>query len=412
MKFFALALMSLPLAMPVMIAAPAAAQAPQNAAILVNGDAITYHMINERARFVEVAGGGADPVSTARDQLIDEALQLQYARRVGAAASTADIADGMQEYAGRRNMSPEELISALEGQGVSASTVRRLVEAGVSWRNVVQAQFRGRATPSERAVDGVMINRQNAVTETIRLREIALPFAEHGEAGTRALAQRLVAQTNAGANFSTLIQQYSRSRSALQGGYLDWMPLGNLPPQLRSQLENAAPGQAATFELPVGILVMQLAERREEKVPMRVSVTYAKGVIPMPQGYEAAMQQAAGMATQFDTCDGFESHGAQQMGTHEVDNLPGDVAMALARLDRNEISYELTEGNNLQMLMLCERVITPRDQVMPEPVEGEDMPPVADATQQAANAVFNQNLNALGEGLLQELRRRAVIEEL
>jgi peptidyl-prolyl cis-trans isomerase SurA len=76
--------------------------------------------------------------------------------------------------------------------------------------------------------------------------------------------------------------------------------------------------------------------------------------------------------------------------------VPGDVALELAKLDPNETSVALTRGGNRRMLMLCGRA------PVLEPMPTRD---------QVREQVINQKLEGLAENYLEELRSAAIIRE-
>ena len=62
---------------------PALAQNPFSAAITVNESVVTYFEISQRARLLTLLNAPGDPVERAREDLINERLQVQAAERLG-----------------------------------------------------------------------------------------------------------------------------------------------------------------------------------------------------------------------------------------------------------------------------------------------------------------------------------------
>jgi peptidyl-prolyl cis-trans isomerase SurA len=124
---------------------------------------------------------------------------------------------------------------------------------------VLAQRFRARATPSEADIDAALEIAGTRPREVLTLAEIALPFAEHGEAETIALADRLAAQIRGGANFADVARQYSRSDTAQNGGLLEPLPPERLPPAFRTQVLLLSPGQVAR-PIPIsgGVAIIKL----------------------------------------------------------------------------------------------------------------------------------------------------------
>ena len=115
---------------------------------------------------------------------------------------------------------------------------------------MLNARFRARATPSEADLDAALELAAVRPVEMLTLAEIALPFAERGEAETQALADSLYRELAAGADFAAIASQYSRSPTAANGGRLEPIPADRLPPTFRTEVLLLSPGQ---FTRPVPI---------------------------------------------------------------------------------------------------------------------------------------------------------------
>ena len=125
-----------------LLATPGVAQdSPFAPAIRVNSDAITHYEIGQRARFLALLNTPGDLQRLARDQLIDEKLQLQQARRFNVMPGEDDLRSGMEEFAGRADLSADQFIAALGERGIARQTFEDFIRARICWRNVVQGLF-------------------------------------------------------------------------------------------------------------------------------------------------------------------------------------------------------------------------------------------------------------------------------
>ena len=131
---------------------------------------------------------------------------------------------------------------------------------------MVQSRFRARAQPSENDVQNALNFGASGVQESVFLREIAIPFAERGQTGARALADRIARDVANGASFAALARQYSRTPTAQRGGSLGWRPANRLPPVIAGAVLSLSPGEVSSqIEVPAGIILMQLVDIREEE---------------------------------------------------------------------------------------------------------------------------------------------------
>ena len=112
----------------------------------------------------------------------------------------------------------------LAAREIDRQTMDDFVESGLVWREVLNARFRARSTPSEADLDAALELAAVQPVEMLTLAEIALPFAERGEAETQALADSLYRELARGGDFAAVAGQYSRSPTAANGGRLEPVP--------------------------------------------------------------------------------------------------------------------------------------------------------------------------------------------
>ena len=81
--------------------------------IQVGDDLITEFELNQRTRFLTLLQAPGDPRNLARDQLINEAIQQRVARENDQLPSEEQLRAGLEEFAGRANLTAEEFVTAL-----------------------------------------------------------------------------------------------------------------------------------------------------------------------------------------------------------------------------------------------------------------------------------------------------------
>ena len=169
-------------------------------AITVNDSVITVYELEQRARMLSVLNAPGNPQELARDQLIDDRLRLAAAEQAGIDPSPEEVLDGMTEFAARANLSREEFIQALEGNGVAAQTFRDFVRAGLSWRILVQSRFPGRVNITEDEIDRAL-GSSGSSSVRVLLSEIIMPAPPPQAEQVRARAER-ISQITSEAAFS------------------------------------------------------------------------------------------------------------------------------------------------------------------------------------------------------------------
>ena len=396
-----------------MLALPLLASAPQRLAAQnlfapvakVNDNVITAYELSQRMAFLRLLRAPGDIRTLALEQLVEERLQGEEAKRLGITLTEDGLRTGMTEFAARANLTPEKFIEAIAQGGVAAESFRDFVAAGMLWREVVRARFAPRISISEIDIDTAIADAKPEPGTRVLLSEIMLPA--DNAANKRASRERAKAlsQIKSIEEFSRAARQYSISSSKGDGGEIDWRALSSLPPALARMLRGMSVGDV-TPPIDAGdrIALFQLRERREmpRATAANQQVKYAEYLLAGGRS-PANLAIAAKLQAQTDQCDDLYSFAKGQpenvltITTKPISQIPNDVGLELARMDDGEVSTALTRngGQTLVVLMLCSRTNVPIEAISREQV-----------SQQLANA----RLAGMAEGYLEELKANAFIE--
>ncbi len=399
--------MGLALAAALVLAGPLAAQGLFSPAIIVNDQVITRYELEQRERFLIILNAPGNPAEQAREQLIEDRLKLTEVRRAGLLPTEEELAAGVAEFAGRADLSPEELVEALEANGVARQTLVDFVQSGIGWRNLVQTRFAGRAEVSEGEVDRA-IGGEGAGNVRVRLAEIVMPIDPARQQEVRARADEISEYTSE-AQFTAAARRFSAAPSARAGGQLPWQDLTRLPPGLRPIILGLAPGEVSDpipLEGALALFQLRDIEETEFTAPEYAAIEYATYLIPGGRS-EAALSEAARIRASVDRCDDLYGVNLGQPGERlervslPPGEVPEDIAIELSKLDDGEISTVLTRrdsaGNaNLVLLMLCGRTPEISEDVSREEIE---------------IGLRNRRLASYADNLLQQLRSEARIIE-
>ena len=373
-------------------------------AVKVNEQVVTNYEVDQRAKFLTLLRSPGDPQTEALKALINERLQLAAAVAAGIKLTDEQVLVGMEEFAARANLSVEDFTKAIAGGGVAQESFRDFVKAGLAWRELVRARFGPRAQITEAEVDRAIALTSGKGGLRVLLSEIILPaHTPPAKAQSERRAAQITKLTSTAA-FSAQARRHSASGSRGRGGQLDWMPLPNLPPQIRSQILALSPGQVTPpISITNGIVLFQLRaiEETEAAEATDVSLEYAAYYIPGGRS-EAALKEAARVKGRVDSCDDLYGIAKGQpaerldIDTLPIADVPQDVAIELAKLDPGEVSTNLTRANGetLVLLMLCGRTAE-----LGEDVSREDV----------RTQLVNQRLKSYADGYLSELKADATI---
>ncbi len=365
----------------------------------VNDLVITRYELDQRMRFFTLLRAPGDPEKESLKALTQDRLAASEARRVGLRLTREQITAGMAEFAGRANLTPEQFVEALVQGDVSVETFRDFVGNGLLWRELVRAKYAQTVSVSEAEVDRVIAMGATRTEMQLLLSELVIPVEGDPE-DEMALARRLKSEITSEDGFAAAARRYSASPSAGRGGRLDWTPASNLPGQVVSLVLALGPGQVSDpVSLGNAVALFQLRDVQENvsSTPPLVEVEYAEFLLPNTQ---SVLAEAAALSNRVDTCKDLyaEARGLPEdrltVSTSLVSDLPQDVALQLAQLDRGEASTAIVRGGWRVYLMLCSR--GPRG----------DGPVNRDAIR---NQLTAQKLTLSSELFLEELRSEAII---
>ncbi len=399
MRFSVLKRQATAIALGLALTAPVLAQDLFTPRLYVNDRVITNYEVEQRAMFLRVLRAPGNPEEEALKALTEDRLRQTEAERLGLKLTEADLKTGLTEFASRANLTVDQFVAELDKAGIAPETFRDFVSAGLLWRQAVRARFLGQVPISENDIDRALEASARPRALQVLASELVIPAPEGQEEAAMAQAQELSDSISGEAAFAAAARRYSAAPTAGSGGRLDWLPLANLPPAIGQKILALDAGEVSDpIAVPGAVVLFLLRDvaKDTKAEPISVSVEWAEFLVP---------DDAAAIAKILAASDECNDLYAQAKGLPEarltvtkaaLAEVPGDVALQLARLDPGEASTALTRGGFRRMLMLCGR-----EQVL-DPVPTRD---------QIREQVINQKLEGMAEGYLEELRSAAFIRE-
>lgn len=227
--------------------------AAQQIVAVVNDDAISGRDLSKRMKLILASSGlknskeiRAKMMPQVLNNLINEQLMLQEARKMGIQVERTDIESGFAKIAAQNKSTADKFKSMLRRGGIDVSTMYSQIEAQVAWSRVVQARLRPRVIVSDRDVDDVLerINAKVGSKEYLTA-EIFIPTdSKNSEKQVKQLSDRLVREIKSGkASFFKLAQQFSRSAGAVKGGDTGWVQETQISEELLAGLQSVKKNQ-------------------------------------------------------------------------------------------------------------------------------------------------------------------------
>ena len=394
-----MATLALPLAgLPLM--ANAQEGSPFDAVLRINDSVITRYEMDQRKLFLKLLRVPGDPEKEALRGLTQDRLAAAEAKRLNLRLTRAQLTAGMEEFAGRANLTPEQFIEAVGEAGVSMETFRDFVGNGLLFRELVRGRYLPTISVTEAEIDRAITNATVNTAMQLLMSEIVMPVTGDPEP-QHELARRLREEITTEDGFAAAARRYSASPSAGRGGRLDWTPTSQLPPQIVQLVLALGPGQVSDpVTFPNAVAVFQLRDVAADpsaEGPL-VEVEYAEFLMPNTASVQA---EAEALHARVDSCKDLyaEARGLPEdrlkIELRTVPEVPADVALQLAQLDPGEYSTAITRGGWRVFLMLCGR--GPKGE---GPIDRNAI----------RDQLISQKLTLLAEAYLEELRSEAIIK--
>ena len=407
--------------------APADAQTPpqpapgQESRILavVNSDIVTGDDLNARMALIMRSSGIPDtPENRQRlaprllRQLIDEKLQMQEARRLNVNVSDAEVETAFASIEQRNNMPKGSLDDYFKKSGIPRTTLTDELTASIAWSKVVRNRVSQEVNVSNEEINEAMARIKDAAGKPqSHVGEILLTMDNPTqEDEIRRLAERLIDKIRAGANFSSVAQQFSQSPSAAAGGDIGWVTPNQLGPPLGEALEKMKPGEMSyPLRTTAGFYILYVLERRTPGVSdvNDTELTLVQVSFPLTPASQAAERQrfmadAQAMSNEAKSCGELSKLGNDhvpklqvQNGTLKAGALPAELRPQILALKVAEASKPLTLGAAISVVMVCDRK---------DPASG------VLSRDDVAENLARERLDALSRRYLRDLRRAAYVD--
>ena len=392
----------------------------RTATAVVNGYVITGTDIDQRVALVTSAAEAEvseEELLRLRVQvlrnLIDETLKIQAAEAAELPVAREEVEQTYSQLAAQNfSTDPKKMDDYLESIGSSPAALKRQIEGEIAWENLLRRNIIPFVNVSAEEVNDVLKRMNEAKgTDEYRLGEIYLSATTENRAAVLQNAVRIVEQLQAGGSFVAYARQFSEATTAVVGGDLGWVRLGQLPPQLATVARNMSPGTLqGPIEIPGGFSILYLINKRQVLMAdpneavlglKQISIEFPKGVSEAEA--EARLNKFVAFLENLRGCSDVEAAGAEVGATVvsndqiKAANLPEQLRNIILNLQIGQTTPlfgGVEEG--VRVLMLC----------------GRDDP--ADSGAPTFDVVMDQieqeRINKRAQRYLRDLRNDAYIE--
>ncbi|WP_152435842.1 peptidylprolyl isomerase [Erythrobacter sp. THAF29] len=249
------------------------ASGERSATAVVNGYVITGTDIDQRVALVTSSSQNQlseQELQRLRVQilrnLIDETLKIQAAEALELPVDKAQVEQTYNQLAAQNfGQNPERMDEYLISVGSSPAALKRQIEGELAWENLLRRNITPFVNVSAEEVNDVLERMEKSRgTEEYRLGEIYLSATRENRDAVLQNARAIMEQLRQGGSFVAYARQYSEATTAVVGGDLGWIRLGQLPPALAEAARQMQPGQLqGPIEIPGGFSILYLINKRQ-----------------------------------------------------------------------------------------------------------------------------------------------------
>jgi len=252
-------------------------------AAVVNDEIITLYEVNREAQSIireREKKGALDDAErrqirrAALDGLVEKHLVEQKIRELDIRVSEEEIRQSIDDVKKQNNMTQEQLVSALAGQGLSYDQYRSQLKEQLEKLKLISMEVRSKILVGETEMrEYYEANRTKfAEEESFRARHIF--FKANDKASSEEIkrsmttALMVLAEAKSGKDFAELARTYSEDPAARKdGGELGRFKKGDMQPELEQAIVSLNPGDVSELVYtPAGFHIIKLEERISGKL--------------------------------------------------------------------------------------------------------------------------------------------------
>ena len=211
--------------------------------VVVNDEVVTRHELNERTRAVVAQlrrQGSPLPAQQVLEKqilerMIDERVQLQFAKEVGLRVDDAELDRAITRIAEENKLSLQQLRAALERDGIPFNRFREDIRNQITITRLREREVERRITVTDSEVENFLRTEQNsqAQDDDFNISHILVTVPEKASPETvqarRERAQQALTEIKNGTDFRQVAATFSDAPDALKGGELGWRNASRLP---------------------------------------------------------------------------------------------------------------------------------------------------------------------------------------
>jgi peptidyl-prolyl cis-trans isomerase SurA len=141
------------------VTAPSPGRA-QNVVLVVNGEVITNYDIEQRSKFNMLATHKPQPRHEIIEELIDDKLKAQIAKRYKIDLTDKDVDSQYADMAKRMHQTSDQLTQLLAHDGIDAKTLKAKILSDLSWQLIIRGKYQQALVVDEKSINNEVQNQK------------------------------------------------------------------------------------------------------------------------------------------------------------------------------------------------------------------------------------------------------------
>ncbi|NVK74711.1 MAG: peptidylprolyl isomerase [Oceanospirillaceae bacterium] len=203
------------------------------------------------------------------NQMIDETLQVNYARKIGMRASSSNVDNAILGVAKNMNLDLQGLKNVLASKGIDYSRYREQIEQEILMNNVKREIIKKRIVISDQEIDDYLSS-ETSITkekEQVHLRHLLIRASDPEQAKEK--ITEIASKINSEDDFIQQAIENSDGQFAIEGGDLGWRPLNQLPPLFVRALDTEKGPLIGPLQSNAGFHLLWVIEKRSPDVTLQ-----------------------------------------------------------------------------------------------------------------------------------------------
>ena len=220
------------------------------------------------------------------DSLIDERVQITFAREVGQKVDDAEIDRAVANVAAQNQISVPQLRDRLRSEGMDMVRFRSNLRDQLLVERVREREVNSRIRITDADIDRLLDERRAKASTQVQLNlaQILVTIAEGAsaevQAQRQARADQALARLRGGEDFAKLAREISEDSNRAGGGEIGLRPLDRLPDLFVEAARDLAVGQSSSRLLrsAAGLHILKLIDRQQADA-FQVTQTKARHIL-------------------------------------------------------------------------------------------------------------------------------------